>query len=97
MFSKEFTQTLANAQWDVSPEHLATVLRVLWHEVERLERNVTIRHNEITLQTGDASIVLKSDGTVIIRGNTIVVESDGRAIVRAAGDLTLKGTRILNN
>jgi len=97
MFSKEFIRTLASAQSGTSVEHLATVLRVLWAEVERLERSVTIRDNEITLKTGDASIVLKSDGSVVISGKEITVESSGRINVKASGDLVLKGARVLEN
>jgi hypothetical protein len=76
---------------------LATVLRVLWAEVERLERSVTIRDNEITLKMRDASIVLKSDGSVVISGKEITVESSGRINVKASGDLVLKGARVLEN
>ena len=70
---------------------------ILWAEVERLERSVTIRDNEITLKTGDASIVLKSDGSVVISGKEITVESSGRINVKASGDLVLKGARVLEN
>jgi hypothetical protein len=99
MFSKEFIHTLANAnaQDDLSMEHMATVLQVLWREVERLERSVVIKHNEITLKTGDASIVLKFDGSVVIRGNNITVESSGRTSIKASGDLVLKGSKIVTN
>ena len=99
MFSKEFMHTLAlaNGQQDISIEHVTRVLRVLWREVERLERSVTIGHNEITLKAGDASIALKADGSVNIRGTNITVESSGRATVKASGDLTLKGSRVLSN
>lgn len=97
MFSKEFIRTLASAQSGTSVEHLATVLQVLWAEVERLERSVTIRDNEITLKTGDASIVLKSDGSVVISGKEITVESSGQINVKASGDLVLKGARVLEN
>lgn len=99
MFSKEFMHTLAlaNGQQDMSIEHVTRVLRVLWREVERLERSVTIGHNEITLKTGDASIALKADGSINIRGTNITVESSGRATVKASGDLTLKGSRVLSN
>ncbi len=99
MFSKEFMHTLAiaNGQHDISIEHIAKVLQVLWREVERLERSVTIRHNEITLKMGDASIVLKADGSVNIRGTNITVESSGRTTVKASGDLTLKGAKVLSN
>ncbi len=97
MFSKEFMHTLASAQQDTSPEHLAAVLRVLWREVERLERSVIIQQNEITLKTGAASIVLKADGSVVINGTDITVKSSNRTTVKAEGDLVLKGSRTITN
>lgn len=78
-------------------EHVATVLQVLWREVERPERNLIIRRNEITLKTGDASIVLKSDGSVVVKGNNITVESSRKTSVKAAGDLVLKGSKVVTN
>jgi type VI secretion system secreted protein VgrG len=41
--------------------------------------------------------VLKGDGSVNIRGTNITVESSGRTTVKASGDLTLKGARVLSN
>ena len=73
------------------------VLQVLWRGIERLECSPIIRRNEITLKTGDASIVLKGDGSVNNRGTNITVESSGRTTVKASGDLTLKGARVLSN
>jgi len=99
MFSKEFIHTLANAnaQDDLTMERMATVIPVLWREVQRLERSVVIKHDEITLKTGDASIVLKFDGSVVIRGNNITVESGGRTSIKASSDLVLKGSKIVTN
>jgi hypothetical protein len=99
MLSREFMHTLAiaNGQQDITIEQIAKALQVLRREVEWLEGNITVRHNEITLKMGDASIVLKADGSIDIRSTNITVESSGRTTVKASDDLTLKGARVLNN
>lgn len=53
--------------------------------------------DEITLKTGDASITLKSDGTITIKGKDITVQGSGKIGVKASSDLVLKGSKIANN
>ena len=53
--------------------------------------------DEVTLTAGSASITLKKDGTVIIKGKDIVIEAAGNASLQATGDLILKGKKILQN
>jgi len=52
---------------------------------------------EVTLTTGGASITLRQDGTVVIKGKDIVIEAAGDASIKAAGDVVIKGTRVLQN
>jgi type VI secretion system secreted protein VgrG len=58
---------------------------------------LTVGENQITLKMGNASIVLKADGSIDIRGVHINVEGSGRIQIKAFSDLTLKGARILEN
>jgi len=88
---------LASSTQDLSIEHLTKVVRVLWHEVERLEHFVSVGHHEVVVRTGGASIVLKSDGSITIKGNNVTVEGASKVIVKAAGDLVLKGAKIVEN
>ena len=53
--------------------------------------------DEVTLTVGSASITLRKDGTVIIKGKEIVIEAAGDASIRAAGHLIIKGTKIVEN
>ena len=53
--------------------------------------------DEIMLQSGDASITLKKDGTIQIKGKDITVVGSGKIGVKASGDLTLKGSKITEN
>ena len=52
---------------------------------------------EIVLKTGEASLVLKKDGTIQIKGKDITVFGSGKIGVKASGDLVLKGAKIAGN
>jgi hypothetical protein len=107
MFSKDLAMTLNSAisglQQDPTGsqlpavQHLTTVLRVLWREVERLERFVRVSDGEVVLRNGDASIVLKRDGTIAIRGNQVVIEASANLTAKAGGNIVLKGAKIQQN
>ena len=107
MFSKEFANTLnqsiAAMQQDRAAaqlpavQHLTNVLRVLWREVERLERQVSVSAAEIVLKNGDASIILKADGTIVIRGKNVTIEGSGDIVLKASRNVVLKGQKILEN
>jgi type VI secretion system secreted protein VgrG len=53
--------------------------------------------DEITLKTGDASITMKKDGTIQIKGKDITVTGSGKIGIKASGDLVLKGSKIAGN
>jgi type VI secretion system secreted protein VgrG len=53
--------------------------------------------DEITLKTGDASIVMKKDGTINIKGKDITVTGSGKIGIKASGDMVLKGSKIAEN
>ncbi len=53
--------------------------------------------DEITLTAGSASITLKKDGTITIKGNDISVNGDGNINVKAASNVTMKGSKIMQN
>ena len=105
MFSKEFANALNQATTAMQQDqavrqlpavqHLTDVLRVLWREVERLERQVAVSSNEIVIKTGGASIVLKADGSIAIKGRDITIEASGNVALKAGGNLVLKGSRIV--
>jgi type VI secretion system secreted protein VgrG len=51
----------------------------------------------VTLKTGDASITMKKDGTIEIKGKDITVQGSGKINVKADGDITMKGSKITQN
>lgn len=53
--------------------------------------------DSITLKTGSASITMKKDGTITIKGKDITVEGSGKINVKASSDIVMKGSKILQN
>jgi type VI secretion system secreted protein VgrG len=53
--------------------------------------------DEIAITTGDASILMKKDGTITIQGKNITIKGSGKIVAEATGDMTLKGSKILQN
>ena len=53
--------------------------------------------DSITLTTGSASITMKKDGTIVIKGKDITVEGSGKINVKASKDIVMKGSKILQN
>jgi len=53
--------------------------------------------NDITLKTGKASITMKKDGTIQIKGKDLNLDGSGKLNAKAAGDMILKGSKIAAN
>lgn len=53
--------------------------------------------DEITIKTGDASISMKKDGTIKIKGKDITIDGSGKINVKAGSDVVLKGSKVLSN
>ncbi|MDP1861337.1 MAG: type VI secretion system tip protein TssI/VgrG [Gemmatimonadaceae bacterium] len=53
--------------------------------------------DEIMLKTGDASITMKKDGTIIIKGKDIKLDGSGKITVKASGDVVMKGSKVTAN
>ena len=53
--------------------------------------------DSITLKTGDASITMKKNGDIQIKGKNISLEGSGKISVKASGDVNIKGSKVTNN
>ena len=53
--------------------------------------------DEILLQTGKASILMKKNGDIQIKGKDITITGSGKVNVKASGKMTLKGSQIAEN
>ncbi len=53
--------------------------------------------SELTLKCGSASITMKDDGTITIKGKDIKIDGSGKINIKAGGDIVMKGSNILQN
>ena len=53
--------------------------------------------DQITIQTGSASITMKKDGTITIKGKDITIDGSGKINVKASSDVVIKGNKISQN
>lgn len=76
------------------------------------ERNVTVSKNdvlsvgkklmvdagdEILIKTGSASISMKKDGTITIKGKDITLDGTGKINIKASSDVVIKGSKVTQN
>jgi type VI secretion system secreted protein VgrG len=53
--------------------------------------------DSIMIKTGQASIEMKSDGTITIKGGKIAINGDQEIDVKAGGNVVIKGASVLSN
>lgn len=53
--------------------------------------------DSISLTCGSASITMKKDGNIIIKGKDITVNGSGKINIKASSDITMKGSKIHEN
>jgi len=53
--------------------------------------------DEVDITCGAASLTLKKDGTVAIRGKDCDISASGHTAIKAGGNLTLKGSKVVEN
>lgn len=53
--------------------------------------------DEITLITGKASIVMKKDGTISIKGGNITIDGSGIINIKSTSDILMKGYKVSEN
>ncbi len=64
----------------------------------RIDKNLVIDAGDsITIQTGEAKISMKKDGTILIKGKDITVDGSGKITIKADGDIKMSGSKILQN
>lgn len=53
--------------------------------------------DEVVVRTGSASLTLKKDGTILVKGKDITVQGSGKVNVKASGNVTIKGSKVTIN
>jgi type VI secretion system secreted protein VgrG len=76
-----------NRQEDIAKNSKVTVGKALAVEAA----------DEISLTSGSASITLKKDGTIQIKGKDVTVEGSGKINLKASSDVIIKGSKIAQN
>ena len=72
--------------------------QVAQDDVLKVGKNLVVdAADSVTLKTGSASITMKKDGTIVIKGKDITIEGSGKVNVKASGDIVMKGSKILQN
>ena len=58
-------------------------------------KNLVIKASDsVSITTGDASIMMKKDGSITIKGKDIMIDGSGKITVKAASDMVLKGSKV---
>jgi type VI secretion system secreted protein VgrG len=64
----------------------------------KVGKNLVIEAGDsVTIKTGSASLTMKKDGTIVIKGKDITIEGSGKINVKASSDIVMKGSKILQN
>jgi type VI secretion system secreted protein VgrG len=64
----------------------------------KVSKNLVIDAGEsVTIKTGSASITMKKDGTITIKGKDITLDGSGKINVKASSDVVIKGSKVLQN
>jgi type VI secretion system secreted protein VgrG len=66
-------------------------------EINVGKRFALVAGDQITLQTGQATIVMKKDGTITIKGKDVRIEGSGKIDVKASANVTIKGSQVKAN
>jgi len=53
--------------------------------------------DSVSITTGSASITMKKDGTIVIKGKDITIDASGKINAKASSDIVMKGSKILQN
>ena len=93
----------ANRTITIAKNETMTVGETRTTEVGKDETTKVAKHysldagESIILKTGDASITMKKDGTIQIKGKDITIEGSGKINVKASSDVVIKGSKVLAN
>ena len=61
------------------------------------ERLLISAREQLVLRCGKASITMKKDGTITIKGKDVTVDGSGKINVKASSDIVMKGSKITQN
>lgn len=82
-----------------SPEtwQLLEMIKTLQARIESLERGPAESDAVRLIKVGDASVLMRKDGTIELRGKDVAIRASGQIEIKAGRDLVLKGSNIREN
>jgi len=68
------------------------------HQSTKVGQNITFQAgNSITLKVGKSVLVMHADGTIKLNGHDCTIQMSGKQVIKARGNITMKGEKILEN
>ena len=68
------------------------------NQTTTVAKNIVIDAGDsVVIRAGKASITMRKDGTIAIRGRNISIEGSGGINVKASSDVVIKGSKVLSN
>lgn len=72
--------------------------RAIAHRSQTVGKTLTINAgDELVITVGAASLRMKKDGTIILKGKDITLDGSGKINVKANGDVVIKGSKVSQN
>jgi type VI secretion system secreted protein VgrG len=88
---------------DVTKDDTETVtgkrtVKITKEDILEIGKKLSINvKDEISITTGDATISMKKNGDITIKGKNITIDGSGKINVKASGDVIIKGSKIAQN
>lgn len=83
---------------------LTEKIKKLEEKVDELERFQAFRgqfwslnEGRIELHAGNATLTLKKDGSIILKGRDIEIDATGNINIKGAGNVNIRGAKITEN
>jgi hypothetical protein len=76
---------------------LLEMIKILQARIENLERGPAESDAVRLIKVGDASLLMKKDGTIELRGKDMAIRASGQIEIKAGRELILKGSNIREN
>ena len=77
----------------MSSQQMLDTIRRLEARVSQLERMLSMTGSSLALRAGDSSITL-SPASIVLKSKDITLSGAGRVVIKASGEIKLKGSKV---
>jgi type VI secretion system secreted protein VgrG len=98
--SNQSTEVGANRSIQVGGDQSTSVgkgrsTQVAKDDALKVGKNLVIDAGDaVTIKTGSASITMKKDGTIVIKGKDVTIDGSGKINIKASSDVVIKGSKV---